>query len=274
MFHYKIMMIIIGLFFSACAVPQAPNSEPSMSRVVKAPSIPVTASIAMRVGAGVLESGNNNMGKVNVGEDDNNVQIEGHSYRVISLENELKKLAGVTTYVILPKNFSRTTDLKSDAYLRYERILELIQYLDKVEVNSDGSVSSFYEDENTFILFANKKDERVSLKNYDYALSNKVLKFFRKTYSNSLFREEGPFLITTIKNIWNDKEDFSFLYVNLTNFNKSAVDEIVGAYKERLIERGIDDVTTFEKWHARLLSFVTNFGSDIKIFQTAVAGGI
>ena len=123
------------------------------------------------------------------------------------------------------------------------------------------------------MLFSNVEEKLVTPRNYNHALSNKVLKFFRKKYAHSLFREDGPYLITTIKNVWDEKEDFSFLYVNLSKFNKSAVDEIIGSYKERLIKSGIDEVTTFEKWHASLLAFVTNFSSDIHIFQTAVASG-
>ncbi|CAA6812240.1 MAG: Unknown protein [uncultured Sulfurovum sp.] len=270
MSHYKIMIIIIGLFFSACTLSSTTNHssiEEPPAPVVSAMVIPITRE-------GTLESGNKNMGRVSVGEGDSqNVTIEDHSYRVVGSEAELKTLLGVNTYVVLPHNFSSETDTKSDAYLRYERVLTLIQRLDKVEVERNGEVSAFYDDENIFVLFSSLKDEPITLKNYDYALSNKVLKFFKKAYGNSLFREDGPYLITSIKNIWNEEEDFSFMYVNLSNFNKSAVDEIIGAYKERLINRGIDEVTTFEKWHAGLLSFITNFGTDIKIFQTAVAGG-
>lgn len=270
MFRKRVSILLTVLFLSACTT--VPTSESLGTERPKARPAPI---VAPSVRATELDSGNKNMGRVTVGAGESErVEIEDHSYQVISSEEALTKMQKVTTYVLLPKNFSTETETDSAAYLRYERVLKLIQHLDKVEVERNGEVSDFYENENIFVLFSDAQNIPITVKSYNYALSNKVLKFFRKSYGNSLFREDGPYLITTIKNVWNHPEDFSFLYVNLTNFNKSAVDEIIGAYQERLIERGIDEITTFETWHAGLLSFVTNFGSDIKIFQTAVAGGL
>lgn len=263
MFQNKIIIVLtISMFILGCT-PIAMKSTPPPEAVL----LPIPTA------EGVLASGNKNLGRIDVGEGTNrNVQIEDDSYRVIYSEDELKKLSEITTYVIFPKSLASESRMDEQIHKRYKRVLKLIQRLDKVEVENDGYVSSFYENENIFVLFSQEKGKVVSIENYNYDLSKKVLKFFRKAYTYSLFREEGPYLITTVKNVWKEKEDFSFIYVNLSGFDNSAIDEMIGAYRERLFNHGINDITILEKIHTNLLSIVTNFSSGINIFQGVVSG--
>ena len=258
----SILMMSVAFIFIACT-----SSSTESKTQVKGAEAP------MSLPAPIVASGNANLGRVEVGNGSKDaLEVESHSYKVIVSKDELLELPPIKTYVLLPRNLSKVDDKTTALYKRYSTLLSLIQQLNYVEETGDRKVDNrVLAHENVFLLFGKTKSQKVTVENYNYAISNKILKFFRKNYSASIFREEGPFLITTTKNVRDGMEDFTFLYVNLSKFNKSAIDEIVGAYKERLITRGDDEITTLEKWHSRLLSFVTNFGNDIHIFQTAVA---
>ena len=264
-----ILLAVVALFFVACIAP------PSMKKNSNAdyPKVTYPEGVSSPSRTLAVTSGNSNLGRVEIGNGSkNSLEVESHSYKVIVSKDELLELPPIKTYVLLPRNLSKVDDNTTALYKRYTRLLSLIQQIHKVEETGDQEIDNQeLAHENVFLLFAKTKSEKVTVKNYNYAISNKILKFFRKNYSASIFREEGPFLITTTKNVKDGVEDFTFLYVNLSKFNKSAIDEIVGAYKERLITKGDDEISTLEKWHSRLLSFVTNFGNDIHIFQTAVA---
>lgn len=264
--QFILMMSVIFLFIACTS--SSNESQVQDKGVEAAPmSLPAPAP------APVIVRGNANLGRVEVGNGSKDaLEVESHSYKVIVSKDELLELPPIKTYVLLPRNLSKVDDKTTALYKRYATLLSLIQQLNYVEETGNRKMDNReLAHENVFLLFAKTKSEKVTVENYNYAISNKILKFFRKNYSASIFREEGPFLITTTKNVRDGLEDFTFLYVNLSKFNKSAIDEIVGAYKERLITRGDDEITTLEKWHSRLLSFVTNFGDDIHIFQTAVA---
>jgi len=309
MFNVRFLMVLVSLFFFGCAgvdntdtmehedkknvvikkdvliensiapepapppfediVPVEPVVSPAEPvKVPTPPPPPLPVEMVVEI-----DSGNENLGKVNVGAGtEGNVQIHSHSYKVINHKDELYLLPKISTYVILPKKLSSSS---SKVYQRYTRVLELIQQVREVDpkVFNDHNRTGALDNENLFVLFSHDQNQTVTLENYDYKLADSVLRFFRTKYNDSLFRKDGPYLITVVQNVWNHDRDFSFLYVNLSQFNRSAIDEIVGTYKERLITQGIDGVGSFEQFHSKLLTFVTNFNEDIQIFQTVVAGG-
>jgi hypothetical protein len=70
----------------------------------------------------------------------------------------------------------------------------------------------------------------------------------------------------------NGTKDFSFLYINLSRFNNSAIREAIESYKERLVDKGNSDIERLEGWRYALLATLTNFNDDIHIVRAAMAG--
>lgn len=230
---------------------------------VELESLPKTAS----------RIGNEKITKIVVGEGgDISINVRSHSYNVVHTADELKALENTLTYVLLPRNLSGHSNQNTDIYKRYVQVLELIQELKKVDTTLDANSSQRLR-ENEFILFQNKEVVgNVTVENYNYALAHKVLDFFNEKYPQATFAQDGPYLITTAKNVLKESEAFSFLYVNMSTFNNSSVKEVLESYKQRLIDRGNSDVSILESWRLILLSALTNFNADIHIFQTAVTG--
>lgn len=201
------------------------------------------------------------------------IKIKSHSYTTLTSIDELKRLKNTSTYVLFPRNLVGQ-DKSTKKYKRYSKVLELIQELKKVKDNTSNIQNARMKYENKFIIFKNDLEckEKVTVETYNYELANEVFDFFKAIVSPSFSNQEGPFFITVTKNIFDMENEFSFLYVNLSSFNDSAIKQALDSYKHRLIEKGYENVNTIEGWHYWLLSALTNFNDDIKIFQTAFAG--
>lgn len=222
-------------------------------------------------------SGNDKFSKVSVGDEsaDDAMMIRRHTYGVVSSQEELETLENTMTFVLLPRNLSGQTNPNRAIYKRYVRVLELIQELRQVDTRVNRPKSAMRKHENQFILFGTQKNSsKITVENYDYALSHKVLDFFQEKYPDVAFSKEGPYLITTAKNVLKEQKDFSFLYVNLSSFNNSSVKEVIESYKQRLITEGNSDVKILEAWKYTLLSALTNLNADIHIVQMAMAGDL
>ena len=267
----KFFIFFIGVAFLGCttSLPKSNAPVPATPEPIVAPA-PAPAPMASPVSlprkvGGLLD-------RIVVGEGDKSTNVYTHSRRVLNTLDEVKALRNTVTYVILPNNISQNTNLNGKKYKRYVQLLELIQELRETDLSTTvDSVSARID--NQFVLFSkDEKSKNVTVKNYNYALAHKVLDFFKENYSYSLFSKEGPYLVTITKDVWTDKENFTFLYVNMSSFNNSAVKEVLESYKERLVLKGNDEIGMFERLHMSLLSFITNLNDDIHIFQSAVAG--
>jgi hypothetical protein len=220
-------------------------------------------------------TGNTHIGRVSSGdENQNHSTITSHAYTTVHSVDELKQLRDTLTYVIIPYDLS-TQELGRDSkkYKRYKKVLELIQEHQRVENNISKDDSSQKEKNKFVILSKNSDGKKVDIESYNYKLANMVLDFFRKSHSTNIFNNEGPFLITTTKNILFDKnKKFEFLYLNMSNFNDSAINQVLESYKARLVSDSMDEVGLLERLHYSLLSFATNFNADMYIIQSAMAG--
>ena len=221
-------------------------------------------------------SGNDKLAKVTVGDrDDGVINIRRHTYGIVHSTEELDALEDTITYVLFPRNLSGYSTHESPIYKRYLQVLELIQELRQVDIYVSKPKAMMHKMENQFILFGtsdNNNSHRVTVENYNYALSHRVLDFFQEKYPDVAFSDEGPYLITTAKNVLTQRKDFSFLYVNLSSFNNSSVKEVIESYKKRLIDKGNSEVNILEGWRLTLLSALTTLNADIHIVQTAMAG--
>jgi hypothetical protein len=199
--------------------------------------------------------------------------IKKHKYKVIINFIQAKQLKNMTTYVLLPNNISISNSYnKSKKYKRYKKVLNLIQELPKYDEN----ISKLDDKKiNKFILLAKEKaleDEPITPKNYNYKLSNLII-YTIENNSTLSFKSEGPFLVTTMNNIITDK-NITYLYIDLSEFNNSAIDEIINSYKQHLIDKGNSDFTILEKLKYKILALLTNANDNIHIVKSAVAGGI
>ena len=278
----KVFVFFFALLLLGCTTPQVKNVEaPPVSpegRVVPEPIVEpeaVESPVVAPSPAPVFRSPpkpRSGIGRVVIGEGDVKSNVYTHSYRVVNTLKEVKLLKNTITYVLLPDNISAHKNKESKKYKRYTQLLELVQELRKTNLGTPpDSVAA--KSDNQFVLFSKEsKDETVDVKNYNYELAQKVLDFFKQNYSYSLFSKEGPYLVTVTKDVWTNKEHFTFLYVNMSSFNNSALKEVLESYKDRLITKGNDEIGMFEKLHSTLLSFITNLNDDIHIFQSAFAG--
>ena len=237
----------------------------------KAPPIESTGSPAS------VSTGNDKITKVSIGdkEEQKDIKVRSHVYTVINKEDDLKKLDYTLSYVLFPKNLSGHSNKITASYKRYVEVLEQIQELRKID---KGNVmvtksSRFPRTDNHFVLFKKGEEKsRVTVENYNYELSYKVLDFFQEKYPNVRFDDEGPYIITTASNVMNGAENFSFLYINLSNFNNSAIREAIESYKKRLVDKGNSDIEKLEGWRYSLLATLTNFNDDIHLVRSAMAG--
>jgi len=200
------------------------------------------------------------------------VKIKFHNYQTIDSKYELKELKGIVTYILFPRNLiGQNIDTKK--YKRYVKILELIQELKKVnKTTSKNRLMNDYE--NKFILpkVKSKNKDKVTVETYNYELSNEILDFFKAKLTPLFFDKDGPFLITVVNNIFSEEKLFRFMYLDLSTFNESAINQALNSYKHRLVNKGDGDITILEEWHYNILSAITNFNDNLHLFQVAVAG--
>jgi len=222
----------------------------------------------------IITTGNDKITNVSIGEEHKAIDVRSHVYTVIHAKDDLEKLEYTLSYVILPRNLSRHSNKVTAVYQRYAQVLEQIQELRKISKSNVVQKSApFPRTDNHFVLFKKGEDEsKVTIDNYNYELSYKVLDFFQAKYPDVRLDKEGPYIITTARNVMNGVEDFSFLYMNLSSFNNSAVKEAIESYKKRLVDKGNSDIERLEGWKYSLLSALTNFNADIHIVRSAVAG--
>jgi hypothetical protein len=217
----------------------------------------------------------NNYCLSSMGISDEHNNITEHSYIIIKMINEVKKLKNIKTYVLFPNNLTSFIYKDSKEYKRYKRVLQLIQKNPKYTLHEINSKKNA-KDINQFILFGKEnfiESEKLTLNDYNYKLSNKIQTILQKKAKRISFKGEGPFLVTTMNNIITDK-NITYLYIDLSEFNNSAIDEIINSYKQHLIDKGNSDFTTLEKLKYKILALLTNANDNIHIVKSAVAGGI
>lgn len=267
------MMYMVLVPPSATQKSVSPTPKPIV--VVEEPEEMAPMSIPVEVST----TGNEKITKVSVGdkEEHKKINVHSHVYTVIDKAEDLYKLEHTLSYVILPRNLSGYSDKVSDLYKRYVQVLDQIQELRKISKSNImvSKASRFPRTDNHFVLFKKGEEQsRVTIDNYNYALSYKVIDFFKEKYPEISFDKEGPYIITTARNVMNGAEDFSFIYMNLSTFNNSAVREAIESYKSRLVNKGNSDIERLEGWRYLLLAVLTNFNADIHIVRSAVAGDL
>ena len=194
-------------------------------------------------------------------------QIKYHSYTILDSEYKLKQLKNTMTYVFFPRNLIGQNQ-NTQKYKKYAKTLELIQELKKIsDTNTSDSLVDKYE--NKFILFKNNlsDNKKVTVETYNYKLAHKLLDFFREKLPPSFFDKDGPFFITASENIFEKKEDFNFIHLDLSTFKQSAINQVINSYKDRLVEKGDKDIEILEEWYYEILSALTNFDEHLHFVQ-------
>jgi len=203
--------------------------------------------------------------------------IKYHSYKTIDSRTKLQDLKNIVTYILFPRNLIRQNK-KSKKYKRYTQVLELIQEFKKVKSSNSSTstttTTTTKEYENKFILpkIKSLNGDKVTVETYNYELSNEILDFFKERITPLFFDKDGPFFITVTKNVFNQEKISSFIYLDLSTFNESAINQVINSYKHRLVEKGNDDIGTLEESHYAILSAITNFNDNLHLFQVALAG--
>jgi len=271
----KVLLALAGLLLILLSYVVLGNLK--VEEVSGIDSAGATASPVTAPAPAPVSTGNDKITKVSIGDKDEqkDIKVRSHVYTVINKEDDLKKLAYTLSYVLFPKNLSGHSNKITASYKRYVEVLEQIQELRKIDKGNVMVQKSlrFPRTDNHFVLFKKGEDEsRVTVENYNYELSYKVLDFFQEKYPNVRFDDDGPYIITTASNVMNGAKDFSFLYINLSNFNNSAIREAIESYKKRLVDKGNSDIEKLEGWRYSLLAALTNFNDDIHLVRSAMAG--
>ncbi|MCH9739827.1 MAG: hypothetical protein K0U38_03160 [Epsilonproteobacteria bacterium] len=270
------ILLILGLIFLGCTGDKKDTVNYSEAEEMVEPAPPVHHYEREEMVAGSSPIDSVDIGDPTVEEKD----VTLHTYTIIKHPDELEKLKDVMTYVLLPHDISGQVLGQGTAKSkRYIRVLELIQELPKIEstVLLDENIT-LPTTMNKFIVLGKESagEGKITIENYNYQAANSVLDFFKQKVKEEmqtlLFHGEGPFLITTTENVLLNGKDFTFLYVDLSKFNNSAIKQAVENYKKRLLLQGTADVRILEELSYRLLSFATNLNSDIHILHAAFAG--
>jgi len=196
--------------------------------------------------------------------------IKYHGYTLIYSLNQLKNFEDTTTYILFPKNL-KGENKNTKKYKRYSKVLKLIQELNQIDEHSKASIKKYT---NRFVLTKDKqvKEKKVTVETYNYTLANKIIDLFKDKITPYFFDKEGPFFITVTENIFDKKNKLSFLYLDLSTFNNSAITQVIESYKTRLVEKGDSDIDTLEGWHYHILSALTNFSDNFHLFNFSYAG--
>ena len=197
--------------------------------------------------------------------------IKYHGYIIVHSKKQLKSLKNTMTYVIFPKNLKQE-NRNTKRYKRYSKVLNLIQEMDNLGINKTSN-STIKKYTNQFILTQEKQinAKKVKVETYNYKLANKIIDLFKDKITPSFFDKEGPIFITVTENIF-DKKNFSFLYLDLSTFNNSAITQVIDSYKNRLVKKGDSDIDTLEGWNYHILSAITNFSDKFHLLNFAYAG--
>jgi len=168
------------------------------------------------------------------------------------------------TYVL----FHRGKNQDYNFHKRYELLISLIQ-------SSTASVQDYSPEDFEkpyFNLFLIQNGS-----NNQYLSKNILTKLSLITDDNELRKSllnPGPFLVSIKKPIgtaYKDKKTDEVLYVDLTNTNEAAMEEVVMAYKKRLIEDGVDGSGRFKSLKLSLLDLILDADDYITIVKTAYA---
>lgn len=222
----------------------------------------------------------------------NSFNIKKHVYTLVSSIDDIQKLQNMKTYVLFPDDLSFSAYKNSRKHERYKRVLALIQEVQKYTLGELILDINLSKSMNQFILFGKKEDEKkLTLNDYDYKLAHQVMDYLIKSnlakykylshmeeqkYLMEKSREfwgEGPFLITTTDNIV-EKKVLTYLYIDLSEFDNSAINEIINSYKERLIDKGNSKFTVLEKLRHRILSLITNANYNVHVVKSVIAGDL
>jgi hypothetical protein len=88
----------------------------------------------------------------------------------------------------------------------------------------------------------------------------------------SHFADIGPFIVTIRYPIGAYQDDIvSLFYVDLSRLNRDAIPELLSAYKERVIDEGVEGELQFSSFRIGLLSIVLNVEDSIGFAQAAYA---
>ena len=205
--------------------------------------------------------------------------IYGHNFTPITKLGDEKDDYGLYTYILFNKKVSEEGLLSSEYRKKCQIILEKTQqYLPSSVKNSFG-----HDKLNNFLIpSVAKKPSIVSLKNYGFNLSMKVMDTLSKMamesksskFDNNTFSHEGPFIITTTEPLQNTGNEVYFIYADLTDINVAATEEIINTYVSKLEDRKSGDkpFTRLASIRASLLKYLVDFNESIKLVRYAVAG--
>jgi len=170
------------------------------------------------------------------------------------------------TYVV----YGRSGNRGNDFYHRYYALMEFIQ--SSTESVHDFSSYGIDFDKSHFNLFI--------IDRYDGSeyLAITILTKLSSITNNDKFRKSlsnpGPFLISIKKPIgvaYKDRQIDEVLYVDLTNTNDTAIEEVVMAYKNRLVDDNVTGTSRFNSFKLILLDLMLDTDDYITIVKTAYA---
>lgn len=194
---------------------------------------------------------------------------------LIEMHSE-EKGYGMYTYVLFGRKLKRGANISATTLERYERLLQAI-HLSTLSKPESGDIEK--EETNIFLIPTVAETEEPSRHNYNSIVSLRYLSLSgsltRKSDSglaDKLIAGEGPFLISTPQPLGEmQKTEVELLYADLSSTNPAAMDEIVGAYKQR-IGKDVQTIERFKSLRLAVLDLILDVDDNIKIVQTAFAG--
>jgi len=206
--------------------------------------------------------------------------VYGHTYTpLVSLSDE-KNQYGLYTYVLLNKKIHATGKTFSEYRKKAEIVLEMSQQYQESSSNSSSIVD--YRDINNFLIPSVHKTKVVTLENYSFRLSKKILKEISQTLAllnnkdmSKTFKNIGPFLITTTKPISQSGNSLYFLYADLTNANISIVEELMRTYITKLENKysGNMPFSRLENIKLNIINNTVKLNDKIAVIKQALPGG-
>lgn len=243
------------------------------------------------IGAGLLWKNRDSIFKKDTGSKSeasipNNIKstnyryVYDHTYTpVVSLGNE-KKGYGLYTYVLLNKKIATEGTALEDYRKKAKIVLEIIQ---SYQPSTNMSYIDLAKINNFIIPATNKESNTVTLENYSFSLSNKVTNTISSTllmYNNGemakTFRKnEGPFLVTTLKPITQTGDVLYLLYVDMSSLKPSATHEVMDTYVNKLenSESGNMPFSRLETIRLNALKHLVGFNNVIAVVKQSIPGG-
>lgn len=201
--------------------------------------------------------------------------VSAHIYQLLVKIGVEPKGYGLYTYVLFGKRLFADDKLSNES--KYSILLRVVQQYQNTEI---AKIDKAQKDKmNIFVIPAIRSTGTIDSSGYNYNLSMQIIEDFKKKYLNTenkniIFNNEGPYLVTVIKPLFDFNKVIYLIYLDLSEMNENGVEQVVTDYIKRLESQdfGNRSLSDFEDFRIQVLDVLLDMNESLKVIKIAVAG--